>query len=239
VSLWDRLRKAEQELAGSRKHARELEQLIKQLQGAVRHVDHAHPLPRWGVDYSFDRPVPAALRQAGTTFAVRYLTGAGKALTHLEAENLSAAGIDVVGVFESTGGRARGGYDAGAADARTAVRALHTASGGHADGRPIYFACDFDAAGEGEHVLGQVMEYVRGAVHAIGWHRVGLYAGLGPIERAHHLNRCRYLWQTLAWSGGRWSAHAQLRQTQVDRLVAGAHVDIDLAVAPDFGQWRT
>lgn len=224
-------------LRRSHDHARLLEHELAELKRQARHVDHAHPLPRGGVDYAWDHPLPAQLRAAGATFACRYVTGGpGKGLSTLEAENLSGAGIDVVAIFEQAAGRAGEGYAAGAADARTAAAALGRISR-HAAERPIYFACDFDAGGEGR--TDHVMEYLRGAVHAIGWHRVGLYAGLEPITVAHSLNRCRYLWQTFAWSGGKWSPHAQLRQVQNDRRIAGHDIDIDLAVAADFGQWRT
>ena len=228
----ERLRKLEHELADSRAHAKRLEAAIHAQELAAQHVHHSAPLPLYGVDYSFARPRPGQLRAAGVRFAVRYLTGPGKALTRLEAENLSGAGISVVACHE-TGGRTVG-YQLGATQAREAAAAAKHL--GVPAGRPIYFACDFDAAGAG--VTGEVMEYLRGAGDAIGHHRVGLYAGLAVIERAAALHRAPYLWQTLAWSGGRWSPHAQLRQRAIERIVAGARVDLDEARAADFGQWR-
>lgn len=236
ADLLAKIAKDRRELAGSEHHAAELRRELAALEAAVRHIDHSRPVPRAGVDYSFARPNPGALRRAGASFAVRYVTGQGKALTHSEALGLSSAGIELVTCFESTGTRMAAGYAAGAADAHQAAAALHAASGGQANSRPIYFVCDFDASGAG--TTGQVMEYLRGAVHAIGWERVGLYAGLGPIETAAAMHRCRFLWQTLAWSGGRWSPHAQLRQTEIEVVRAGARVDLDTAVAADFGQWK-
>lgn len=208
---------------------------LAQAQAAAGHVDHTRPIPRDGIDWAWGHAIPAQLRHAGVTFAVRYLGGsASKDLTRNEAENLSHAGIDIAVVYESTADRALGGYGAGAADARRA--AAQAKAIGQPHQRPIYFAVDFDAAGAGQ--LAPVLEYLRGAVHAIGWERVGVYGGLGVIDAAYHEHRCKFLWQTLAWSAGRWSPHAQLRQFSVSRRVAGLDCDLDRAVAHDFGQWR-
>lgn len=242
MSALSRIRKLEQDIAGRVEQEKKDRALIRQWQrelaeakAANAHVDHSRPVPRWGVDYAFGHPHPAALHAAGVTFAVRYLGGeAAKDLTRVEAENLSHAGIDLALVWEGSGTRALAGYDAGAQDARRA--AAQAKAIGQPNGRPIYFACDFDAAGEGK--VSPVLEYLRGAVHAIGWHRVGLYAGIGPIEAAYNEHRCKFLWQTLAWSHGQWSPHAQLQQRVNGRRVDGVDVDLDKAVAADFGQFR-
>jgi hypothetical protein len=238
MSIVTRIKALEQALAdlhADREREKDWKHELEQLRKA-QHVDHSIPLPRWGVDYAWKHPDAGKLRASGATFAVRYLggTGAGKDLTHLEAEDLSHHGLDIALVYEDTAGRAGEGYDAGAQDAHRAAGEAKRA--GQPTTRPIYLACDFDAAGEGK--TGPVLEYIRGAVHAIGWDRVGLYAGLDVIEQAVREHRCKFLWQTLAWSHGKWSPHAQLRQVENGRIVAGAEVDIDKAVAADFGQWR-
>jgi Domain of unknown function (DUF1906) len=210
----------------------------RELQAALadqRHVNHAAPVPRDGIDYAFGHPAPVALRRAHVTFVVRYTgSGSGKDLGRLEAEDLSSGGLDLVVVHETTAARMLAGYDAGALDAKRALRAAHAA--GMPEGRPVYYACDLEAAGADEQA--KVAEYVRGAVHATSWAQVGVYGGLGTIEHCHALNRCRYYWQTLAWSHGVWSPHAQLRQVAVNKRVAGVDVDLDRAVVADFGQWR-
>lgn len=229
------LKQLEQELKASREHAHRLEKEIHALQDAEKRVNHAVPLPRTGIDYAFAPHPPAdRLREAGVSFVMRYLTGPGKALTRREALTLSDVGVDIVALFESTGRTFESGFSAGQRDAHEAMQALDDLK---PQGKPpIIFTVDADASAEGKTRL--ALEYITGAVHEIEWHRVGLYAGYGPIVAAHAENRCKFLCQTYAWSEGKWCPAAQLRQIQNDVKLLGADVDIDRAVAADFGQFR-
>lgn len=165
---------------------------------------------------------------------MRYLTGEGKAMTKQEALQLSDHGQDIGAIFEQGARNAEEGYDAGVRDATTAIHALDAL---HPKGTPpVYFTCDFDAAGEGK--LEQVSEYIRGAVHRIGWGRVGIYGGYDVVQHLHAENRCQFYWQTLAWSRGLWSNHAQIRQVQNGIRLFGADTDLNKAVAADFGQFK-
>jgi hypothetical protein len=65
-----------------------------------------------------------------------------------------------------------------------------------------------------------------------------MYAGFAPVMAAHAANRCKFYFQTYAWSNGKWSPHAQLRQVHNGIHIFGADCDLDKAVAPDFGQFR-
>jgi Domain of unknown function (DUF1906) len=227
------LRKLEQELSASRDHAKALAREIEALQDQSNRVNHSIPLPRTGVDCSFSHPNYSKLKSAGISFVGRYLTGEGKALTRGEAIGISSEGLDIFALFETTGNRMSLGYSAGTFDA---VQAKHALDDLKPKGNPpVYFACDFDAEGGS---INQVLEYIRGAVHELGWHRVGIYGGLSVIARAHAENRCKFLYQTLAWSGGKWFPDAQLRQTGVGLDLLGASVDLDKAVSADFGQFR-
>lgn len=231
----------EGELEASHEHRKALEERLHALEAAAKHVAPHHVLPRAGIDYAWHPEVnwsgeAPALRRAGVTFALRYLgptPGEGKALSAGEARALSAAGIDLGSIYE-TDGQTTGGFDRGVNDARKAQAWAHEL-GMPAD-RPIYFTADFDAAGEGR--VGEVAEYVRGAVSVRGYHGVGLYGGLAAIEHCFSEHRCAYLYQTLAWSDGRWSPHAQLRQVRNGRRVVDIDCDLDTAYAADFGQWR-
>jgi hypothetical protein len=224
------------ELKASHAHAKRLQDEIDAIQDASDHrVNHSIPLPRTGIDYAFAPHPPAdKLRSAGITFVCRYLTGPGKLLTYTEALDISAQGIDLVALYETTGTTFKGGFAEGRADAKIAIHALDVLKP-HGN-PPIIFTCDADVAGEG--LTGTAMEYIRGAVSEIGWHRVGLYAGYEPIITAYRENRCKYLFQTYAWSGGKWSPNAQLRQVQNGIHLFGADCDLDKAVAADFGQFR-
>lgn len=227
------LKQLEQELKGSHAHARALQSEIRSLQDQANRVNHSIPLPRTGVDCSFSHPDYSKLRGAGISFVGRYLTGEGKSLTRSEALNISGHGLDIFAIFETTSGRMLSGYSAGQFDAVQARHALDTLK---PKGKPpVYFACDFDAEGNS---LDKVLEYIRGAVHELGWTDVGVYGGLNLVAAAHRENRCKFLYQTLAWSGGKWFPDAQLRQTAVGLNVASGSVDLDKAVSADFGQFR-
>jgi len=198
-----------------------------------------------GVDYSWARPTPADLYKAGKRFAVRYLSwgssgrgnsilsGAsnGKVLTKSEADRLQAAGLAVVSNWEFRTDDQLRGRDGGRFDAREADR-LHLDRGGPAEA-PIYFSTDFDAS---TTQLATCYEYLRGCADILGWDRVGVYGGYRTIAYMHGRG-VKWLWQTYAWSGGRWHPGAQLQQYKNGVKVAGADVDLNRATAMNFGQW--
>lgn len=196
-----------------------------------------------GVDYSWDRPSPAALWAAGYRFVVRYLSHVttGKNLTAAEAQQLHAAGLATVSNWENTAGDARNGYGQGVADAQAAAQ-QHVACGGPAT-RPIYFSVDYDApdsapgSSDPAAKLGPVAAYFRGVASVVGWERTGAYGGYWTINRLFDAGLIRWGWQTVAWSAGRWDGRAQLRQIATEVTVAGAACDIDESGVSDFGQW--
>lgn len=189
----------------------------------------------FGVDYAWGRPGASALRKAGAVFVCRYLSHdtTGKNLTAAEARELSAAGLWLVVVWESTASRALSGRDGGAADARDAA-AQAKACGMPAD-RPVYFAVDFDATPEQQAAINA---YADGAASVLGRGRVGLYGGYWPVKRAFDAKKITFGWQTYAWSGGDWDSRAQLRQYSNDHRINGVGVDYDRAVHDDYGQWK-
>jgi hypothetical protein len=188
---------------------------------------------RRGVDYSYARPAPSAIRADGYTFAVRYLSyEPGKNLSHAEADALMHAGVDVVAVWEAGGFDTLSGYGVGVQDARAAAQ--EAVADGSPNDRPIYFAIDFDATGNEQ---GAIDAYFDGVASVIGRARTGAYGGYYPIKRLFDAGKIHYGWQTYAWSGGLWDTRAQLRQVQNDVFVGGGECDADVGVAPDFGQW--
>jgi hypothetical protein len=189
----------------------------------------------FGVDYSWGRPGAAALKRAGVKFACRYLSHdtTGKNLTLAEARQLSAAGIWIVVVWQTTADRALSGRAGGVADARSARGQAEAC--GMPDGRPIYFAVDFDASAGQQ---GTINAYLDGAASVLGRDRVGLYAGYHVIKRSFDAKKITWGWQTYAWSGGRWDGRAHIQQYSNDRRINGAAVDYDRAVKDDYGQWR-
>ncbi|NUP48055.1 MAG: DUF1906 domain-containing protein [Catenulispora sp.] len=180
-----------------------------------------------GVDIAWDRPTVAAIQGVGAHFVARYLsTDPSKNITAAEVTAYRAAGIGTVVVWETTTGRATAGYAAGQADAQAAEQQRKAV--GLPGDMPIHFAVDEDTA------WASVAPYFAGASSVIGQARVGVYGGYAVIEGAAAAGY-RWLWQTLAWSGGRWSSHATIRQTGGTTLHGGA--DWDTAETPDYGQY--
>lgn len=186
-----------------------------------------------GVDYSWGRPNVDELYRLGKRFACRYVSFSttGKNITRREAEALNAAGIAVVTNWENRASDQLGGTSAGRAHATVAAE-LHTQAGGPPD-RPIYFSTDFDASPSQLEVCHQ---YLAGAAREIGWGRVGVYGGIRTIQFMAARD-VRWLWQTYAWSGGRWDSRAHIRQYRNGVQLAGAEVDLNRATKDDFGQW--
>jgi len=185
-----------------------------------------------GVDYSWARPSPASLASEGYGFAARYLSyvTTGKNLSLSEAESLAAAGLSVVVCWEQNADDALSGFDLGVSDAKAAQSQAE--ADGQPSGRPIYFALDFDAQPSQQ---AEIEAYFEGVASVLGLERTGAYGGYGPISRLFDDGKITWGWQTLAWSAGQWDSRAQLRQTADG--IAGGSLDLDQAIAADFGQW--
>jgi hypothetical protein len=210
---------------------------------------------RIGVDYAWGRPAADAVLAAGRTFVMRYHStdlrtsgGVTKLLTRSEAMQLSAAGLDIVSVWE---GRAADrdplkGYPQGLADGAQALR--QAASCGAPRGAVVYYAVDWDATADDLPAIGDYFDGV-GAAHD-GPSTVGAYGSRRVVEYVMTTGRAAYGCQTYAWSGGQWYPGAQLRQVlNNQRLMpdgrlgtaseypTGVPVDCDEAHADQFGQW--
>ncbi len=160
-------------------------------------------------------PVTAAaaniLKAEGFSFVGRYLVSPesySKALTKREAEIISAAGLDILCVWETTAARMRGGEAAGREDgARAAARARELEIPFNA---VIYFAADFDAMPED---MPAIRDYMISASIEIQPYRVGIYGGYRTIEAVKAMP-IQGFWQCVAWSGGRVSEAMTVYQAQ-------------------------
>lgn len=180
-----------------------------------------------GIDIAWARPTVAQIKATGAKWVARYLsTDSSKNLTAAEVREYAAAGIGTVVVWETTAGRATAGYAAGVSDAR-AAEAQRQADGLPA-AMPIHFAVDEDVP------WASVAQYFAGAASVVSRALTGTYGGFNVIEGAHAAGY-HYLWQTVAWSAGRWSQWATIRQTGGTVLSGGA--DVDYAEATDFGEY--
>ena len=186
-----------------------------------------------GLDYSSGRPDLAAVKRAGYTFVVRYLSGghSSKDITTTEAHALEAAGIPFALVWERDAAEAKGGLAAGRAAG--AVAKTQLAALGLTGVRPVvYVAIDFDAQSS---ELRTVVAYVNGFASVVGKSRTGVYGSRQVLDACHTAAACPWYWHTAAW--GTPPPYAQLRQVGFDLTVGGAQVDVNEAWADDFGQF--
>jgi len=186
-----------------------------------------------GVDYADARPSPAGLYAAGKRFVVRY-GGPGRDAKQLHATELQAllaAGLSVVANAEGAAAGYRGTVAgrAWAADADEHFRAL-----GMPAGRPIYFSVDWNA---GPADWPDIDAALRGSADVIGAARVGVYGGYATVAHCAGAKTAQWLWQTYAWSAGRWWPGAHMQQYRNGVQVGGGDCDLNRAMADDFGQW--
>jgi hypothetical protein len=171
------------------------------------------------------------MKAAGVSFVCRYLSSEpGKGLTAAEARGYSAAGLDLVTVWETTADRALAGEAAGEIDAKLA-RAM-AAKCGQPPGRPIYFAVDLETTAHA------VAPYFHGVAKVLGPAGAGVYGSYAVCSGLLGAHIIDYDWQTYAWSNGAWFAGAHLQQYSNGHRLDGVEVDYDRSTAPDFGQWR-
>lgn len=222
------------DLSNASVHNKQIHAQLERLEARYRSIERAakHKLPRHGIDVAWGSPNPHALLALGYDFIMRYYSyDATKNLTQTEAEDYSHAGLDIVSIWESTGQSPLLGYDIGGREAHAALDIAEKVK--QPDHTPIYFTVDFEPTDEQWH---NIEEYFRGCVDVLGRHRVGVYGGLSTVVRLH--KKVGWLYQTYAWSGGKWYGHNNIRQYRNDVQVNGVACDLDLAVTPYFGQWR-
>lgn len=199
-----------------------------------------------------------ALKAAGYEFVGRYLVPTDKyrkALTRSEAQMLSAAGLKILSVYETTASRAGEGANAGAKDGKIAYELAKDI--GMPQGSAIYFAVDFDAR---EDDYGAVFAYLRAAKEQLnGEYRLGVYGGYFLCRDLMAVNLCDAYWQTYAWSTYHGKIEGAENQKQKLRLVSkdaqvfqatsttqiglpGRNVGVDINTCPNMvaaGLWTT
>lgn len=156
------------------------------------------------VDFAWSKPTAAAMKAAGYSGVLGYIShDPGKDLTAAQAKAYRKAGHLVGFVFESTADRAKGGKAAGVQDC--AFAEAEAAKRGYPEGCVIFYAVDFDADPK------QVRGYFQGikATHArYGW---GPYGSARVVDGVAGMKPAAS-WQTVAWSGGKVSPHADILQ---------------------------
>jgi hypothetical protein len=176
------------------------------------------------VDYSTGTIDPADLHDEQISAVLRYITGpdlAPKSLTRAEAEQLLAANIPIVCLWETTADRMLGGALAGHVDGAQADANL-IALGAPA-GVKVVFAGDFDVQPD---QVGTCLDYLFAAGAALGdQHLVAAYGGLRLVAAAADAGYATI--QTVGWSHDQWDPRAAARQTGEQRTIGGILCDLD------------
>lgn len=157
----------------------------------------------------------------------------GKKLTAAEAGLISAAGIQIVAVYED-GPTSYGYFSAsrGTADAQGAMQ--QAAAVGQPNGSAIYFTVDYDAATS--EIAGNITAYFQAVAAAIGGaFKVGVYGSGSVCAAITGAGLAQLAW--LAQSTG-WSGYADFTQWAIkqgpETSVCGLNSDTDVAQG-DFG----
>src|SRR5712692_6652337 len=166
--------------------------------------------PAQGIDMAIDsRDVSSELRSKKLDFVARYYRDPASrwpTLSASEAAMLSAAGVNIVAVWEYHSQRADYfSYASGYADAVNAYRQARVI--GQPAGSAIYFAVDFNAQ-EGD-IRGPVDRYFRGvhtgfaSVSPTREYRVGVYGSGAVCDYLKRSRLAQYAWlsNSTAWSG--------------------------------------
>jgi hypothetical protein len=175
-----------------------------------------------------------AFRTDGYAFVGRYLVPNGwKAMSKEEAEIITAAGLQIISVFETTANRPLSGRDGGLNDGALALKlALDR---GQPVGSTIYFAVDFDAIASQFHIIA---EYIAAANEVTPGYNTGVYGSYAVVEEMGKRGVCSHFWQTYAWSRGKKSELMNIYQYQNDIVVNGIGVDLNEGHGNE-GWWNT
>jgi hypothetical protein len=189
-----------------------------------------------GFDYAtpLTAATAAAFRADGYVFAARYLVPSSwKAMGKEEAEIISAAGLQIVSVFETTANRPLTGRDGGLNDGALALGLAQQI--GQPEGSAIYFAVDFDATAAQYNLISA---YIAAASEATPGYPTGVYGSYAVVEEMRSRGVCSRFWQTYAWSRGNRSDASNIYQYQNDITLNGIGVDLNESYGNE-GWWNT
>lgn len=191
-----------------------------------------------GIDCSTPLTAQSArqLAEAGYRFAARYLVPQEykwKRLTLAEAEAITAAGMQIVSVFETTANRAAGGAVYGNSDGQAALKEAKAIK--QPEGSAIYFAVDYDAQPDDYDAI---EAYLKAAAAQIPGYEAGVYASYAVVEEMAKRGACEHFWQTYAWSRGHESNRANLYQYRNNVQAANTAVDLNRSYGGE-GWWNT
>lgn len=164
------------------------------------------------------------LKAQGISFVCRYLVPvsmAWKRLTKTEAEVMTAAGIDILSIFERKAKSAAGGRATGLSDGAAALAEARAI--GQPEGSAIYFAVDYDAQPKEFDTL---EAYLKAAESAITGYKAGVYGSFAVCEEMSKRG-IPHCWQTYAWSRGEKSSSANVYQYHNNVALSGITCDLN------------
>ncbi len=167
------------------------------------------------------------IRSEGYEFVGRYLVPEVgslkyKALSRGEAEAITAAGLRLLTVWETTAERAKGGAGSGAQDGSRALKCARDIA--MPTSGIIYFAVDFGAQSAD---MDAIEAYLKAARENTGEYGTGVYGPYNVIEEMAKRKACKAFWQCVGWSYGQKSPYRNVYQSQWGKIVAGVGVDIN------------
>jgi Domain of unknown function (DUF1906) len=179
------------------------------------------------IDYSFQRPDPAAIRAAGYLGVLRYGGDnyPSKDLSASEIASLHEAGLAIYGiVFETTATRATAGAAAGAADARSTIEFAQDL--GYPAGGYLFAAVDEDVP------WSSVSAYFEGWCSVTSPYVMRPYGSAEIIDGFAAAGFGVGGWQTAAWSSGVVSPNAAVYQRVTPTLppIPGGGYDEDVVL---------
>ncbi|HVE72293.1 MAG TPA: glycoside hydrolase domain-containing protein [Thermoanaerobaculia bacterium] len=180
------------------------------------------------------------LKQKGIQFVGRYYSRtthiAGKKLTASEAQLVSAAGLDLVAVYED--GPTAYSYfsaDRGTADANGALE--QAADVGQPEGSAIYFSVDYDASDS--EIAANIHAYFQAVAAAIGSkYRIGIYGSGSACTAMMKAGFAQLAWlsQSTGFSGTKTFTNWVIKQG-AEGAICGLNSDADVAQG-DYGAFR-
>ena len=176
-----------------------------------------------------------ALKESGYEFVCRYLVPASmawKRLTKQEVQAITASGLFILSIFESSANRASSGASGGAADGKAAL--IEAKSVGQPEESAIYFAVDYDAQPKDYDAL---EAYFLAAKEQIKPYKIGGYGSYAVIEELFKRGVIDCGWQTYAWSKGKLSTRANVYQYKNGVAVAGINCDLNKSYGNE-GFWK-
>lgn len=223
---------------GEHHHLRRWRRVRHKIVKEQKAIERIEDRNRKGVDVSWGRPSPEALRAAGKTFIAMYLNDIpGFGMTKKDVTSYSEKEIDLVAIYERDQEDPRRGYKKGVEHALDAMREAKELS--IPSGRPIFFATDYEAKGP------EIVHYYIGVRDTLAKSRwvPGAYGSREVIDFLFDENLIEFGFQTYAWSHHEWDNRARLRQILIDLPgseleIDGARVDYCKSTSLDFGQWR-